>query len=349
MGWKELPIQETELSREPLVPLGIFSEHPKILTSSAYADEHDSSPYVGGLEGSLTALFVRQGVAERLDQAAGFLPRGYHLMAMDTYRTLEVQQALYDQYSDGLRRQHADWSDEEISAETQKYVSLPSHDPTRPSPHNTGGAVDLLIVKVPVEIQDQIDEIDKALADLPADNWQADYLLQMQRSQLMRLHASPLEFGTQFDHGGAEAALRHYEELLEAGELNLEDEEALQNRRLLYSVMIKAGFEPYADEWWHYNDPATQMGAKVAGREYAEYGAVELSKENTEFAQMRFLHNQNSARLARGEDWIPPKGLEEHFYLAKLAIRGVAGNPRNMWQMQGNVAKIAPPENETAA
>src|SRR5689334_22341941 len=77
-GWKDVPILDTELSREPLVPLGIFSDHRNVFTSSVYADEHHNSPYDDGLDGSEVAVFVREGVANRLDVAADMLPSGYH-------------------------------------------------------------------------------------------------------------------------------------------------------------------------------------------------------------------------------------------------------------------------------
>src|SRR5690606_26751166 len=109
----------------------------------------------------------------------------------------------------------------------------------------------------------------------------------------------------------------------------------------------KAGLEPYADEWWHYNDPASQMGAKVAGREYAQYGAIEMSDENIQYERMRKQHHLNSVRLARGEEWTPPKGLEVHYKLAKAAIFG--DNPKNIWRMIDTVDKIEPPKEDTVA
>lgn len=337
-GWKEVPIHETEKSHEPLVPLGIFSDHRKVFTSSVYADEHENSPYTDGLEGSLMALFVRKGVAEKLDKAAELLPSGYHLMAMDTYRTIEVQRALFKQYESGLRTTHPDWSDDEIMTETQKYVSLPSTDPSRPSPHNTGASVDVVIMKVPDEVQEQIDDIDRHLEN--AHDWREEYLLEMLRSELLRKNGEMLDFGTPFDHGDAEASLDYFERKDAEGELDPSDWEAASNRRLLFHVMTRAGFEPYAEEWWHYNDPASQMGAKTAGAEYAEYGAAVLSEENKYFADVRKLHAINTARHARGEQWDPPEDLIEHYGIAREASRG--NDPDAFPKLQNTVSKIAP-------
>lgn len=346
-GWKDLPIIKTERSNEPLVPLGIFSAHRRILTSSVYADEHHNSPYHGGLEGSNIAIFAREGVVDKLERAASLLPRGHHLMVMDAYRPLEVQTTLYRHFEQNLRLQHPDWTDEHITNEAQKYISLPSNDETRPSPHNTGASVDLVIIKVDDEVQLQIDSIDSRLSELGEGDWEEEYLLEMKRSELLRRHGKMLEFGTKFDHGGPEAALRYYEEKAAQGTLSGKEAEALKNRRLLCDVMSTAGFAPYADEWWHYNDTASQMGAKVTGKEYAEYGAASLSEENLEFERMRKQHHENSVRLARGEEWIPPRELELHYELAKKAI--AQNNPKNIWNMTDTVAKLEPTSNEKAA
>jgi D-alanyl-D-alanine dipeptidase len=342
-GWKEIPIVETDRSHEPLVPLGMFSDHANILTSSTYADEHNNSPYPDGLEGSSVALFAREGVAEKLDTAASLLPRGKYLMVMDGYRSLQVQGSLFEQYSQSLADQHPDWSDEEISTETQKYVSIPSTDPTRPSPHNTGASIDTVIIEVNDTVQTEIETIDVQLSSLDKADWQTEYLLEMRKNELLRRNGKMLNFGTRFDYGGPEAGLRYLEEKSTTQELTDEEQTALENRRLLYSVMTSAGFEPYDDEWWHYNDPASQMGAKIAGHEFAEYGAATLSEDNQAFAEMREAHHLNSVAIARGEEWTPPQGLEAHYALARQAF--TANNPRNIFAMTGAVEKIEPPKN----
>lgn len=338
-GWKEVPLIVTEKSREALVPVGMFSDFPTILTSSVYANEHHNSPYSNGLEGSDIAVFMRAGVAERLSQAATLLPRGDHLMVMDAYRSLEVQGALYSQYYSQLQAGHPDWSESDLAQETQKYVSIPSSDPLRPSPHNTGASVDVVVVRVEEPVQKEIEVIDEALGRV-GDDWQRDYLLQMKRNRIIRRHAVMLNFGTPFDHGGPEAALRYLEEKQSIQQLTSAEEVALSSRRTLFQVMASVGFMPYADEWWHYNDPASQMGAKVAGRDYAEYGAATLNAENQKFALMRRTHHQNSVRLARGEQWTPPRGLDTHYRLARAAVFG--DNPQNVWHLSASVAKIAP-------
>src|SRR3989344_9409865 len=145
-GGKEIPVQP---SSEPLVPLGLSSNF-NIFTSSIYFSEHDNSPYLPNqLSGSLITIFIRQGVAERLIRAEEMLPQGYHLVVFDGWGPLEGQKSLYDEYYQSLKTKFPSWSEDELAQETQKYVSLPSNNPARHPPHNTGGAVDLAIMQLP--------------------------------------------------------------------------------------------------------------------------------------------------------------------------------------------------------
>lgn len=84
-----------------------------------------------------------------------------------------MQQSLFDQYLRELRNRKPLVDIHTLIQETQKYVSLPSDDSDKPSPHYTGGAVDLSILDSNGEM---------------------------------------LPMGTNFDHFGAEATTRHYEE-----------------------------------------------------------------------------------------------------------------------------------------
>ena len=74
-----------------------------------------------------------------------------------------------------------------------------------------------------------------------------------------------LHFGSDFDEMAPVSALNFFE-------TNDPNSEAAHNRRLLFSVMNRAGFAAYAPEWWHYNAPETQMGAKALGFNTASFG-----------------------------------------------------------------------------
>lgn len=321
-GWKEIPIRECD---EPLVSLGPFSEYNDIFTDAIYSGERKNSPYFTQiLKGSLLTVFVRRSVADQLRKAQGLLPQGMYLLVLDGYRELEVQQSLYNVYFDTLKKLHSDLTDERLSVETQKYVSLPSQNPRRPSPHNTGGSVDMAIFRLPEEIDKKVREIKDKLKT--EKDWREAYRLEMRMIYLINEHAQVLEFGTQFDYGGQEAGLDYFERLAKKRRLTPKEEEARRNRRLLFWTMEEIGLKPYQSEWWHFNSKRSQMGAKTAGLDYAEFGAINLSAENLKHEQMRKGHRLGSIRIFEGMA-LPLPGkihpLEEHYQAAVEAVEEV--------------------------
>lgn len=322
-GWKEIPVED---AGSPLVALGPFSDYGDVFTDAVYAGERLDSPYRGeqSLSGSLMTLFVRREVAERLRRAQRMLPWDMRLVVFDAYRTLEVQGSLYTHFHDELARLHPDWPEEQLSAETQRFVSLPSTDPTRPSPHNTGGAVDVAIVRLSALDALRLCHVERALAR--ERTWERRYELEMRRTALMR-GASVLEFGTRFDHGGEESTLAHLERLGEQRPLTAAQRDARDNRRLLASVMSAAGMQPYADEWWHWNAPESQMGARTAGLPVATYGAATLSAENIRHERIRRAHHDGCEKIFLGERTSTVPALRRHLAVASRAI-ALTGDPR---------------------
>lgn len=300
-GWKEVPIKENS---EPLVALGPFSPYYEIETDAIYFGQRANSPYAVDslryekpLAGSLLTMFVRESVAKQLMEARKLLPKGMHLVVWESYRTLEVQQSLFDTFHKTLKEQHPDWSEDDLSQYTQKYVSLPSTVPTRPSPHNTGGSVDLAIFQLPPEIDQRVSEINTQLAKLTEKDWEIAYRLETDKMDLINQHGKLLEFGAPLDHGGEKSALNYFEAWATQSKLTPEEITARDNRRLLYKVMTAVGFEPYEDEFWHYNSKKSQMGAKTAGLPMAEFGAAVLSPENLKHEEIRLGQRLGTIRL----------------------------------------------------
>jgi len=304
--WNTLPIKESS-QPDPLVPLGPLSQEAgSIMTSSVYFGEHSSSPYAkraNTLDSSLLTVFARQSAAQRLLAAEQLLPSGYHLLIFDAFRPYQVQESLYNFYRQKLKEKHSDISDGALDTETQKYVAFPSQDPARPSQHVTGGAVDVVIVKL-----DQVheEELSGILARLANGNLTTEKRndLEIRRAAIMR-YAKMLNFGTAFDHGGEKAAPTYYEVKIASGEiLDAEEMQACNNRRLLHYVMTKAGFQPYFAEWWHFNAPETQTGAVSAGYTGATMGAAELSKSNMAHEKMRFeMYRKLPEQLKTAGNW----------------------------------------------
>ena len=305
-GWKSLPVKEGSQS-DLLVPLGPFSQEAgALLTSSVYFGEHTNSPYAARpnmLNGSLLTIFARQSVARRLLAAEQLLPAGHHLLIFDAFRPYQVQESLYNFYRQKLKEKHPDIGDGALDTETQKYVAFPSQDPARPSQHVTGGAVDVVIVKLDQVHEEELSGILARLADGSLTTEERSGL-EIRRAAIMR-YAKMLNFGTAFDYGGEKAAPMYYEVKIAAGEiLDAEEMQACNNRRLLHYVMTKAGFQPYFAEWWHFNAPETQTGAVSAGYTSAAMGAAELSKSNMAHEKMRFeMYRKLPEQLKTAGNW----------------------------------------------
>lgn len=89
---------------------------------------------------------LRRSVIDMLKEAFGLLPKGYNFRIFDGYRILDTQKKLFDGLYNYYRDRHPSWSKETLWEKTEMFVAVPRHDKKNPSPHNTGGAVDLTIV-----------------------------------------------------------------------------------------------------------------------------------------------------------------------------------------------------------
>ncbi|MHA8138551.1 M15 family metallopeptidase [Lactobacillaceae bacterium Scapto_B20] len=212
-------------NREPLIKAGFYPT--KIMASPEYFSQN--------IDGALIHTYVRKGVYDKLVQASELLPLGYRFLLLDVWRSNRAQQSLFDILKRKLAVQHPELANEELIKRVLTTVAPPSDDvKNRPSPHNTGGAVDLTIVN----------EV-----------------------------GIPLEFGTKFDAASEVARTTYFEELSQKQELTSEQTNYLNNRRLLFNVMISVGFTNYTDEWWHF-DYGNQNWAWKAKQPNAIYGSI---------------------------------------------------------------------------
>lgn len=101
-----------------------------------------------GIDGAIRTCYLRAEVIERLLAAADSVAReGYRLQVLDGWRPPAVQRALYRDIFQQLVMRHPEDSDDERHRRTQHFVSLPSIWPERPSPHLTGGSVDVTLMR----------------------------------------------------------------------------------------------------------------------------------------------------------------------------------------------------------
>jgi len=287
-----------------LVALGPFSRYSHIAGSPIYAGAGTDSPYYPhGLPHALFTHFVREGVAWRLDHASKNLPPRIIFYPWDCFRKLETQQAIFDHHADGLRRDNPGWDEERILVRAQRLVSLPSRDPRKPSPHNTGGAVDITLAQLPVarwiEWKGLTLLISRAWQqDSQFLNWKVLYLFHMRVMDVVRRYSTLLSMGSRFDEACPVTESNYYKLHLPQ---NRAEKIIARNRELLCRVLETVGFRRYAEEWWHFN-LGNQMWAEDAHAPYAYYGAACFSEENQQWEAMRRNHHARQAVWHQGEE-----------------------------------------------
>lgn len=142
-GYRATPIDfDGARNAEPLVRADAFG-----IAGENYYAATRNPPYYGAIPGAIDALIVRQGVAERLARANERLNAvDLELFLFDGWRPQAVQAYFHDVWLPAeLRRRKPGIGAADLLAEVETYWSAPTTDPASPSPHATGGAVDLTI------------------------------------------------------------------------------------------------------------------------------------------------------------------------------------------------------------
>lgn len=149
-GYHTLPIDTTHpLFHEPLVAIADYC-----IAGQAYY----SRPNVvtkGPVPGVPADLYIRKSVAETLAKINKALqnPTITHLFGgevelyvEDALRPVSLQRRLHDVLIPQLLRQnHPGMTNQEIAERIKDIIALPSSDPDKPSPHATGGALDITL------------------------------------------------------------------------------------------------------------------------------------------------------------------------------------------------------------
>lgn len=205
VDWKKATQIPIEDNGEPLVPVSLSPE--RVLTRPQY--------FLQGLPGAISDCYVRCQVWQRLRQTAEQLPDGYKLVVLDGYRPERLQIFLFDRLLNEFRNAFPDKEQAELEQMTTRYVARPGNGLKSPTPHSTGGAVDLMIVDA---------------------------------------RGNFLDMGSGFDENSPCAATGYFESLLSGGDrLSSREIESAQNRRAFYHIMTRAGFCNYPEEWWHFD------------------------------------------------------------------------------------------------
>lgn len=149
--WDEVKACPIVESSQPLIDTADTDE--RIATDPAYARL--------GFAHALPRCHVRQGLLERLIGAARALPSGLQLLVLDGWRPIALQAALYEDFSRQISARLPQLDAAGHVARTRQFLAPPSADPAAPSPHLTGGSVDLTLASTegePLDMGTAFDE-----------------------------------------------------------------------------------------------------------------------------------------------------------------------------------------------
>lgn len=167
----------------------------------------------------------------------------------DALRPYAVQKFAYEvAWPQVIRRINPSITDEELAAELPRYVAKPSEHPT-PTPHLTGGAVDVGLVNV--ETNEKFDRGHKggAIKGTAYPDFHEGYHLMTGQSDIENIEGQ--------------------------AEVMSEGSEPVLYRRILHWAMTKAGLYVNPHEIWHYGkgDPLSEY---VAGTQKPYYDVAKL-------------------------------------------------------------------------
>lgn len=125
------------LIKSPIIQsVAIRENNEPMVDLASYAIERGS-----GLK-CADGVRVRETVADKLVNAQEFLPAGRLLYVVEGYRSPAQQEALWNANRAAIKKQHADWTDQQLDEE----ASILFAPPGSVMPHATGAAVDVGLV-----------------------------------------------------------------------------------------------------------------------------------------------------------------------------------------------------------
>lgn len=172
--------------------------------------------YREGLAGSHPTMYVRASVQHRIEQLLRCALRdGYGIRIFDAFRTKTTQASILKKMEQDIRVTHPNWPAERTRAEVLCYVAPPDNSRYPVLPHNSGGALDLVLMQ----------------------------------------HGQPLDMGTAFDAPTIAAKTAYFEGGYDPHlGMSVEQWICVkENRRMLFHAMCALGFTAHEGEWWHFD------------------------------------------------------------------------------------------------
>lgn len=172
--------------------------------------------YQQQVPGSLSKMFLRKSLASQLEKVISDLAKsGYELLVLDAFRTNKAQEELFAHYLEKAKQ--------DIGCEvgayhlTARYWTDPkkTRSANKVSPHNSGAAIDVTLLKDGVEV----------------------------------------DMGSDFDEMSERSASAYYESNWQPRSKISEQQwlSYRRERDLLRSAMESHGFLNYPEEWWHFD------------------------------------------------------------------------------------------------
>lgn len=99
---------------------------------------------------------MRRSVYNKLIEAQKMLPDGLKLCIYEGYRSLNLQEHLFNNRYDEVKKQHPNWSHKDIFIETTRLVApvVNLDESHNIPPHATGGAIDVYLINGKREVVD---------------------------------------------------------------------------------------------------------------------------------------------------------------------------------------------------
>lgn len=253
-GYNELPIDTSHPKfDEPLVDIADYG-----LAGQAYYSRPNAATEQP-VPGVPANMYLRQSVADTLAKIntslqnpifTDFFGGEVELYVEDALRPVSLQTRLHDELIPALLRDnHPEMSDEAVAERIKDLIAVPSSDPKKPSPHATGGALDII--------------------------------LRYKQGTTGYVEGSQVPMG----HSDADTSDRILPDYFELHDPQTdEDKQAQRNRRAYYAIMsgqafgIDTGLVCNPTEWWHWGS-GDQLAAKVRGDSEAYYSLAEPPDE----------------------------------------------------------------------
>ena len=176
LPWQAVPIDECH---EPLLRL---VSHGRVFAAPIYRQL--------GFSKAISDIYLRSRLIERLRAAANYLPADFTLVVWDGWRPIGLQRQLYDTYRTRLAADSGLEGDK-LDKALSRFITVSSLDPACPSPHLTGGAIDLGLSDEngrPLDMGSKFDELtDRSRGDYYQTSGKKSEVIIHDRRQLLHL------------------------------------------------------------------------------------------------------------------------------------------------------------------